>query len=383
MKIGFDAKRAFHNNTGLGNYSRGLIHALAQFFPENEYLLFNPKPGRTHVFNEINTKEILPSGMFFKKFHSLWRSYGILNDLYREKIELFHGLSHEIPMHIQKTKIKSVVTIHDLITFRFPRQFSMFDAFMHQQKIKNACKHADMIIAISEQTKNDIIDYVGINPLKIKVCYQHCDTKFSIQKSDTEKKAVREKYGLPENYFLYVGSIIERKNLLRICEAMKINKSMSDMPLVVVGHGGKYKEMVQSFIQKNNLNEQVIFLSEKEEVKKDPDFISGIHLPELFQSATALIYPSEFEGFGIPVLEALWSGTPVITSSISCLPEAGGPDSYYVDPRSAKEIADAMMKLETDESRRKMMIATGKEYAMNFTPKKSAENIMNAYKALF
>jgi glycosyltransferase involved in cell wall biosynthesis len=249
---------------------------------------------------------------------------------------------------------------------------------MHQRKIGYACNNADVIIAISEQTKRDIIEFLNIDPAKIKVCYQHCDTKFSMLKSDLEKSEVLKKLGLPKNYFLYVGSIIERKNLLRICEAMKINQNKSNLPLVVVGNGGKYKESVKSFIQKNDMNEKIIFLSDVSNAKTD----LGHDLPELYQSATALVYPSEFEGFGIPVLEALWSGTPVITSSISCLPEAGGPGSYYVDPKSATEIATAMLIIESDESMRKKIIATGKDYALHFTPKKSAENIMKIYQSL-
>jgi glycosyltransferase involved in cell wall biosynthesis len=378
MRIGFDAKRAFHNKTGLGNYSRGLIHALAEHFPDESYYLYNPKPADLFHFNEKNIKEINPSNLFYKKFKALWRSYGMLHEMKKNELDFFHGLSHEIPYNIHKSGIKSVVTIHDLITFRFPKQFSKFDAMMHQRKIGYACNNADVIIAISEQTKRDIIEFLNIDPAKIKVCYQHCDTKFSMPKSDSEKSEVLEKLGLPKNYFLYVGSIIERKNLLRICEAMKINEAQSNLPLVVVGNGGKYKDSVKSFIQKNDLNDRIIFLSDVSNSKTD----LGQDLPELYQSATALIYPSEFEGFGIPVLEALWSGTPVITSSISCLPEAGGPGSYYVDPKSATEIATAMLKIESDESMRKNMIATGKEYALNFTPKKSAENIMKIYQSL-
>ncbi|MEN9963842.1 MAG: hypothetical protein RL582_937 [Bacteroidota bacterium] len=378
MRIGFDAKRAFHNKTGLGNYSRGLIHALAEHFPDENYFLYNPKPADLFHFNEKNIREINPSNLIYKKFKALWRSYGMLHEIKKNELDIFHGLSHEIPYNIRNTGVKSVVTIHDLITFRFPKQFSTFDAFMHQRKIEYACKNADVIIAISEQTKSDIIEFIHVDPAKIKVCYQHCDTKFSIPKSDSEKSEVLEKLGLPKNYFLYVGSIIERKNLLRICEAMKINEAKSNLPLVVVGNGGKYKDIVKSFIQKNDLNDKIIFLSDVSNSKTD----IGQDLPELYQAATALIYPSEFEGFGIPVLEALWSGTPVITSSISCLPEAGGPGSYYVDPKSATEIATAMFKIESDENRRKKMIATGKEYALNFTPQKSAENIMKIYQSL-
>jgi glycosyltransferase involved in cell wall biosynthesis len=130
------------------------------------------------------------------------------------------------------------------------------------------------------------------------------------------------------------------------------------------------------------LEDKIIFLSDKPTVKNDDDFKSGASFPEIYQSALALVYPSSFEGFGIPVIEALWSGTPVITSNQSCLPEAAGPDSLLIDPSNEFDLAEAMLKVATDEFLRIKMIERGYEYASNFTPANSAKSVMTIYQSL-
>ncbi len=170
MNIGFDAKRYFHNNTGLGNYSRTLVGGLAHFYPEHEYFLFNPKPSKRHQKPSFkNVHEVLPDGPLSKRIPALWRSNWVKKDIKKECIELYHGLSHEIPVGIHKTSVKSVVTIHDLIFERFPTQYKKMDAFIYRRKILYACAHANRIIAISEQTKTDLIDFYKIEPVKIEV----------------------------------------------------------------------------------------------------------------------------------------------------------------------------------------------------------------------
>jgi glycosyltransferase involved in cell wall biosynthesis len=382
MNIGFDAKRAFHNNTGLGNYSRTLIHSLHEFYPENEYYLFNPKKSNRYQILGQHLHEILPTFFFDKLFSSLWRSHRVINNLKKLNIDIYHGLSHEIPFGIEKTNIKSVVTIHDLIIFRHPEHYKKIDVRIHEKKIKYACENADHIIAISEQTKTDIIHFFNIDENKISVCYQSCDKKFEQKISEQEINLVKQKLGLPEQYFLYVGSITERKNLLSICKSMLLNKNEIDVPLVVIGNGKKYKEEVKSFLQQHNLSVSVIFLSDNNIAKSLPEYISGDCFPAIYQAATALVYPSLFEGFGIPILEALWSETPVITSNTSCLPEAGGEGAHYVDPLNPEEIALGMKEIFKNKSLADEMRKKGKLHAMNFTPEKCADSVMNIYKKL-
>ena len=242
MNIGFDAKRAYHNQTGLGHYSRTLIHSLARYYPGHEYFLFNPKASSVFQLEEENIHEILPQTFPSTLFRSAWRSSWVKKDLKKLKIGLYHGLSHEIPIGIQKTGIRSVVTIHDLIHERFPEQYHPVDVRIYRKKFRYACQHADKVIAISKQTKKDIIEFYKIPENKITVCYQSCNPAFGEQTGDTQKKIVQIKYSLPPKFFLHVASIIERKNLMNICKAVFLLRNELDIPLVVIGDGDKYKQ---------------------------------------------------------------------------------------------------------------------------------------------
>lgn len=383
MNIGFDAKRAFHNTTGLGHYSRTLLLSLSEYFPEHQYYLFNPKPSSLFNVEAANLQEVRPSRLVNKLFSSAWRSSGVKKDLERLKIDLYHGLSHEIPAGIQKTRTRSVVTIHDLIHERYPGQYNPIDVKIYHQKFSYACAHADKVIAISEQTKRDIIAFYKTPEEKIRVCYQSCNPAFGRSVSEEEKQGVRTRYGLPAQFFLYVGSIIERKNLLNICKAIFLLRNEIDIPLVVIGDGKKYKQQVKDYITQNGLGEKIIFLSEKEAARTSSDFQSATDFPAIYQSAIAMIYPSFFEGFGIPVLESLWSKLPVITSNISCLPEAGGEGAYYVDPASAEEIAEGMKKIYTDKEFAVSLVEKGWQHAQHFTQQKCAASVMDVYKTIW
>jgi len=380
MKIGFDAKRAFHNSTGLGNYSRTLVQGLSTFYPNHEYYLFNPKPSILYRPASPNLIEVQPSGFLEKKFSSVWRSSWVKRDLKRLKIDLYHGLSNEIPVGINAANIPSVVTIHDLIFERFPEQFNRIDVSIYQKKYRYACANATRIIAISEQTKRDIIDFYKIDEKRIDVCYQSCDPAFGNEIPEEQRQRVRRAFDLPEKFFLYVGSVIERKNLLNICMALVQLKGTLDIPLVVIGKGGSYLQKVKNYIAANQLADRVIFLSEKE--GEGFSLRDTTTMAAVFQMALAMVYPSSFEGFGIPVLEALWSRTPVITSSTSCLPEAGGKGSLYVNPSSSNEIAEAMFKVYQDEALRQRMIQEGWEHAQLFSLEKSTASVMEVYKKI-
>lgn len=382
MNIGFDAKRAYHNTTGLGHYSRTLIRLLADYYPEHEYYLFNTKRSSRFNFKGDNLHEILPTGFPDTLLTAAWRSSWIKKDLLRTGIDIYHGLSHEIPIGMKKKGIKSVVTIHDLIPERNPEQYNPMDVKIYRKKFRHACEQADKIIAISDQTRQDIIDFYKIPPEKIEICYQSCSPVFSLMASEEEKKRVAAKYDLPPEFFLSVGSVIERKNLLNVCKAFFLLRNELNVPLVVIGDGGKYKQQVKDFLLQNNLENKIIFLSEEKNKKSDSDFLSTPDLAVIYQLAIAMIYPSFFEGFGAPVLEALWSRLPVITSNVSCLPEVGGPGAYYVDPNSSEEIAEGIKRIYSDKELVAEMIEKGIEHTHKFAPSVYAASVMNVYKSL-
>jgi glycosyltransferase involved in cell wall biosynthesis len=384
MNIGFDAKRAYHNQTGLGHYSRTLIRSLAQYYPAHEYFLFNPRSSGLFHFEEVdNLHEMLPQHFPGTLFRAAWRSSWIKKDLKELSIDLYHGLSHEIPFGIQKTGVRSVVTIHDLIHERFPEQYNPVDVKIYRKKFRYACLHADKVIAISDQTKKDIIEFYQTPENKIVVCYQSCNSSFAEEVSETQKKLIRLKYNLPPEFFLHVGSIIERKNLMNICKAIFLLRNTLDIPLVIIGDGGKYKQQVKDFIKQNDLEKKIIFLSENPSAISSRTFQNADDFPIIYQSAVAMIYPSFFEGFGIPVLESLWSRLPVITSNVSSLSEVGGDAAWYVDPQSAEEIAEGMKKIYTGEKIRNEMKEKGRLHAQHFTQQRSAESVMNVYKSLW
>lgn len=384
MNIGFDAKRAYHNQTGLGHYSRTLIQSLAENYQQHQYFLFNTKPSDLFNINNLqNVKEVLPHSFLSKKISSAWRSNWIKKDLKALQIDLYHGLSHEIPINIHQTGIKSVVTIHDLIHERFPEQYKFIDRNIYSRKFRYACEHADKVIAISQQTKQDIIEFYKTPADKIEVCYQSCNPSFAVEVSAAEKKRIKQLYQLPDQYFLYVGSIIERKNLLNICKALHLINEEVDIPLVVIGNGGSYKQKVKDYIADVGIEKQIIFLSEMSSTKTTETFQSSVDFPAIYQQAIAMIYPSEYEGFGIPVLEALWSNIPVITSNVSCLPEAGGEGAFYVDPTKPIEIAQQIKRILTDLDFVKKQLEKSRLHTQKFTNQITSEAVMKVYELLF
>ncbi len=268
-----------------------------------------------------------------------------------------------------------MVTKLYLILERYPVQYNPIDVFTYRRKARYACRHADRIIAISEQTKQDIITYYQIPAEKIAVAYQSCDPAFSIHHSPVELVQLRAKYNLPDRYFLYVGSVIERKNLLGVVKAMQLLQGTLSIPLVILGNGSNYKKKVKEFIAANGLEQQVIWLNEQARL----DFTE---VPLLYQGATALLYPSVFEGFGIPILEALCSLTPVITSRGSCFGETGGDAALYIDPLQPETLAAAMQRVATDTALVNTMKEKGWAHAQHFTPEKCAAGVMQVYEAV-
>jgi len=382
MRIAFDAKRAFHNGTGLGHYSRTLINSLAKDFQDNEYLLLNPKAGKFFTEKAENINEIRPKSWFNRQFSGWWRSQHCTKDLQSLNVDLYHGLSHEIPIGIKKTGIPAVVTMHDLIPERHPEQYAPWDVAIYRKKFRYACETTDRIIAISEQTKQDIIHYYQIDPHKIRVCYQSCNPAFAQRVSEEEKQRIQKKYNLPSKFFLSVGSIIERKNLMNVCKALSLLSKEHQLPLVVIGNGGAYKKKVVAYLQEAGLTQQVIFLSDNPQFKNDKDFTSAADFPAIYQLASVLLYPSFFEGFGIPVLEGLWSRVPVITSNVSCLPEAGGKGAYYVNPNKPEEIAEGLQRIISDTALANTLVELGWDHAQSFTPEKAAACVMRVYQEL-
>ncbi len=371
MKIGFDAKRAAQNRTGLGNYSRFVLRILSQQHPENEYHLYAPNPRRTPFYGEIPTLGQLhchfPEGGVWQRLRSLWRVWGLTAAVRHDDIQLFHGLSNELPLNMGRGRCRSVVTIHDLIFIHTPQYYHWIDRQIYNYKFRRACRLADRVIAVSQYTKREIMHYYGIAEDKIDVVYQGCDTVFAQPIEASRLTEVKARYALPEEYALFVGSIEERKNLLLLVKALR--KAERKFHIVAVGRSTAYCDKVKALAKEWGLDGYCHFLHG----------VPFADLPSVYRLARVFVYPSRIEGFGIPLLEALNSGVPVIGCTGSCLEEAGGEGSIYVDPDNADGMANAVERVLADEDLRQRMVAAGREHAKRFSDETLCADLIAVY----
>lgn len=374
MNIAFDAKRITHNGTGLGNYSRFVVNGLSEAYPRDHFRLYTPGPGKETLRNRIESRSNVsfhyPESSLGKLIPSLWRSSGVSSVLQHDQIDLYHGLSNEIPTGLAKKGIPSVVTIHDLIFLRFPELYKSIDRSIYTYKFKQACLRSDKIVAISRQTQRDIQNYFDIPESKVEIVYQGCDPLFSKEIPEAIQSSVRDKYEIQGPYILYVGSIEARKNLLLLIEALKGLKE--NISVVAIGKRTPYADTVETYIRENNLGGRIKLLHN----------IPFSELPAFYHMATLFVYPSFFEGFGIPILEAQLAGIPVIAATGSCLEEAGGPGALYTDPRNAHELRGLIESVLNEPKLADAMRKEGKEYAKNFTPRKLADDMMRLYQQI-
>jgi len=372
VNIGFDAKRAFLNKSGLGNYSRTLISSLCKNHQNNKYSLFTPENSKS-AFNAFassqkNIEIITPKKLLDKNLSSRWRSYGITDLLTKNNAEVYHGLSNELPFNISKFKGKKIVTIHDLIFLRYPKLYSYLDRKIYDKKFKAAALLADIVIATSEQTKKDIVEFYAVPENKIKVIYQSCQDNFYKEITASEVSRVKSKLNLPNNYLLHVGTIEERKNLLTNIKALTIIK---DIPLVVIGKKKDYFKKIQKIIIENNLGHRIRILED----------VPNEFLPALYHGAEIFIYPSLFEGFGIPIIEALTCGTPVITTQGGCFSEVGGKNTIYIEATNHEQLALEINKILSSTNLQKKMSEMGLIHSRNFLPELISSQIMSTYKS--
>jgi len=368
MKIGYEAKRVFKNFTGLGNYSRWIVQCFANAYPNNSLFLYTPKISQNTRLKFLqNFKNIFVRTPTSNQLKIWWRSWAVSHDAKNDGIDIFHGLSNEIPFGLKHKKIKSVVTIHDLIFLRFPQYFKFIDRLIYKFKFNYACKNAHTIIAISQQTKQDIIKYFGTNENKIEVVYQGCDSIFYEEIKTETLQNIKLTYQLPDVFILCVGTIETRKNQLIILKALI--HLPPQIKLVLVGKATKYKEVLKDYIRQNQLEKRVLFF----------DNIPFNDLPSVYQLAKIFVYPSVFEGFGIPILEALNSGLPVIAATGSCLEEAGGSDSIYIHPTNDKALADKINLVLNDTILHQNMASEGKLHALKFRENIIVQNLHSVY----
>lgn len=365
MRIGYDAKRLFHNASGLGNFSRNLLQSLAQNYPEHRYFLYNPWAGKIKIALHPSCLEVRPK-FANKAIGQIWRRRLVSARAAKDQVQIYHGLSGELPAGLRAKGIKSVLSVHDLIFMRFPHLYKAIDRKIYEKKLRSACKSADLIVAISDQTRSDLSLYLGIDPSKIKVIFQSCDPLFW-QSHEKIYSLVKQQYALPDRFCLFVGTLEERKNPIMVAQAcLQLN-----IPLILVG---RPKLDWQEYYQSLSDEERQLIISLQVE--------DNAHLAAIYQLSTVFVYPSIFEGFGIPILEAMLSKTAIVSANNSALKEVAGPGSILIDKISPESIAKAIARFWKDEEKRKNALARNYTFAQQFSQQNIAMQWMETYQQL-
>ena len=362
--LGFDAKRLFFNHTGLGNYSRTLVGSLAKFHSALECQLYAQgrleKSDFYENFQKPPFKIIQPT-----QSSKLWRQKGIVKDIMHHRPNIFHGLSAELPLGIKKlTKVKSVVTVHDLIYEYRPKDYSLLDRKLYRSKTKQACQSADTILAISQWTKESLQEFYGIDSDKITVIHQSCLKEFyEVEESDCD---------LQSPAILMMGGTMERKNLDGFIKAINLIDPQIKFKINMLGEPAakerakilsKVKGELRSRVQWNKVH-------------------STRELIDLFVRSSFTVYPSLLEGFGIPIPESFLCNRAVICGKHSALKEAGGQGAHYVDTENPKELAEGMVKLLGDSTYRKNLVRKGKTHALSMNQEVYCTQLREMYKSM-
>lgn len=358
MKIGFDAKRFFHNRTGLGNYSRNLLRTYHQQFEMDELFLYSPTVDNTFINLGKDIGQIKTASSSFK---NLWRTIGIKKDLLRDSVQVYHGLSNELPLGIEKTKIKTVVTIHDLLFLHFPNYYKTIDRYIYRKKFCSAAERADKVIAISETTKADLINQFGIDEEKIDIIYPITSFKPQNKLHNVSRSNVTS-----NPYLLCISAFEKRKNIEALIQAyLKLAPSYR---LIIAGKSGDTALACKKLVKNNRKIELYFDITDKE-------------IEALYSQAQAFVYPSLYEGFGIPVIDAMQYNLPILTSQHTSMSEIVGSLGNYFDANKVDSIAAQLQLLDKQE-----LIVPNKEniatQMAKFETSLQNQNLQDLYKQL-
>lgn len=373
--IGFDASDANVNNTDLGNYSRFIIDAVAASSPRHCYVRMYVGRREPNVEYDAldcrhNIESMEPDGSIWRKMPAIWRKWRMSKDAARGDVSLFHGLVGELPLGLARRKIRSVVTIHDLAPMRLTSYYNPLERAWYRIKMMYMLRTADRIVAVSDCVKRDLVSYMGVDPDKIDVIYRGCNPLFMRKISDEQLSEVANRYNLPKRYILSVGTQSERKNLRLIIEAM--SQLPADVELVVVGRATSNTSALLHRIKSLGLESRVKMLYG----------VATQDLPAIYRQAELFVYPSLYDGFATPIIEALTVGVPVVATTGSSLEEAGGANSIYVPVDDYRAMAEALCRVLGDESLREQMSRSGREYASRFRSEVVAYNLLNCYRRI-
>jgi glycosyltransferase involved in cell wall biosynthesis len=363
-RIGIDARKL--HDFGIGTYIRNLLKQLARIDQVTEYVLVC-QPGDVAIVNElgVNFRAVAePSGNY-----SISEQVRIPLVLRRERIDLFHAPHYVLP---PLTQCRSIVTIHDVIHLLFPQYLPGRLAHVYARAcLWAAAKRSDRILTVSETSKNDILRRFKVPAEKIAVIYNAIDERFNVKPSAEQVQRVRERYQLDQQFVLYVGNIRPHKNLERLIDAFdRLRRcGFEHLRLLIIGDEISKYPALRRAVHAHKLHKYVRFLG----------FVPIETLAVLYRLADVFVFPSLYEGFGLPPLEAMASGAPVVTSNVSSLPEVVGDAALLVDPYDPESIAEGMRRVLTDADLRATLRARGLAQVQQYSWQQSIEQVHRIY----
>jgi glycosyltransferase involved in cell wall biosynthesis len=355
--------------TGIGRYTAELTRNLAKLDTKNEYVLFMNRP----EYDSFDPPNKRFSKVLVKARHYSFREQTVyLWQLYRAKLDLMHFTHFNAPIFYCK---KSIVTIHDLTLSFFPgkKMNSWFYRMAYNLVLKAAVRHAERIIAVSENTKNDLVDITHVNPGRVEVIYEGVGEEFGPRLDGPQIDETLKKYGIAKDFLLYTGVWRGHKNLVNLVKAFALLREGPegfDLSLVITGEEDPYYPEVKRTVSELGLEHHVIYAG----------MVPPSDLTALYQAARVYTFPSLYEGFGLPPLEAMRCGTPVAASKTSCIPEVCGENNaVYFDPYDPEDIANSVRKLLLDEGLRESLREAGLRHSLKFSWEAMAEKTLEVY----
>jgi glycosyltransferase involved in cell wall biosynthesis len=373
LRIGVDYTAAIRQGAGIGRYTRELVRALAKLEPSHDYVLFAAVGGQpltdmawppSFQVRSVPLSDRALAILWHRLHLPLWV------ELATGPVDIFHSPDFVLP---PVRRAKTLVTVHDLSFIRYPQCADANLRAYLNKVVPRSVHRADLVLADSQSTKGDLVELFGVEFDKIEVIYPGVEERFHPIEDQALLEAVRRRYNLPPRFILGLGTLQPRKNFTRLIKAFAdLRFAISDLRLVIVGGKGWLYEEIFATVERLGLEEKVVF----------PGFVADEHLPALYNLADLFVFPSLYEGFGLPPLEALACGTPVITSDASSLPEVVGEAGLMVEATDVEALAEAVRRVLEDDALREGMVAKGLEQARQFTWQKAAAKLLNLYEAM-
>ncbi|MFN8057840.1 MAG: glycosyltransferase family 1 protein [Vicinamibacterales bacterium] len=367
VRIAIDARKL--HDFGIGTYLRNLVRQLARLDGASEYLLLC-RPDDTDLAAQLGPNfRAIPEA---SSPYSVAEQVTIPARLARERVDLFHTPHYVLPPLV---RCRSVVTIHDCIHLMFPQYLPNRFAHVYAKAFMWSATHlSDAVLTVSEASKRDILRFFDIDPGKVTVIPNAIDEDFLSPPDEAARTLVRERFQIAGDFLLYVGNIKPHKNVERLIDAFhELHRSgFEDLTLIVIGDDSSKYATLRRAVHRYKLHKAVRFLG----------FVSGETLSALYALARVFVFPSLYEGFGLPPLEALAMGTPVVTSNVSSLPEVVGDAAVLIDPYDAQSIADGIRRVLTDEALRAELQRRGPLRAREFSWEASVRRVLCIYQGL-